>query len=387
MIPRQQPTIRRQVTARTAIAAALAAALFACPASGLAGWSELDVTGGATWVYQRELDTQERDTSISGDLRFDLPIDGGGWFLYIEGASGTDAGSIFNRYPEINADAGSVLDRDGGGHIQVSELHYRIDFGGHSQLTLGQVDPSAQIDRSPIANDENTQFLGASFKNNATIDFPDYTMGAIYRRKATDREPEFTLMLTSSEGIADNPSRSYRELIDVTGAGDGVFAAASARWRLGDDGDGSRQLGAGVWLRSDERDHLDDPTRQSMNYGAFVVYDASFGEQAINLRAGIANKDVSPANRFAAIAWQRAFAAGTLGAGYARILESSRARRATSGDTDHAELWFRLPLLAESLHGSLSLQYVSNPGFDRSNITAEAHALFAALRLDYAFGR
>ena len=187
-------------------------------------------------------------------------------------------------------------------------------------------------------------------------------------------------MLTNADGIADNPTRSYSELLDFSGSGNGIFAAGAARWFL----DGT-EFEAGLWVRTDDREHLDDPTRSSRNYGAYAVYDRVFGEHAINLRAGIANKDVSPATRFASVAWRRDLAAGTLSVGYARILESSRARRTASGDTDHAELWFRRPLLADALHGTLSLQYIANPGFDGSNVSAEAHALVAGLRLDYAF--
>lgn len=54
-------------------------------------------------------------------------------------------------------------------------------------------------------------------------------------------------------------------------------------------------------------------------------------------------------------------------------------------DTDHAELWFWLPLGTDALHGTLSLQYVANPGFDASNVGAQANALLAGLRIDYAF--
>ncbi len=355
--------------------------LLALAAPAAADWTEqLEVIGGVTVVYQQELDTNADDLSASGDLMLELVTDGGTWFAYLEGATGTDADSIFNVYPEINGDAGSVLDSDGGSHVQISELHYRMRLGEQAQLWIGQIDPSAQLDRSRIANDENTQFLGASFVNNPTIAFPDYTLGLLYRLKAEGRRPEYTVILSSSDGIADNPSRSYRELIDVTAAGKGLFAAAGARWYLGDT-----RIGAGAWLRTDEHPHLDDPDRESRNYGAYAVYGHAFGAQTLSLRAGIANEDVSPATRFASVALERVFDAGTLGLGYARILESSRARTLASGDTNHAEAWFRLPLGMPGLHGTLSMQYVDNPGFDRSGVVAEAHALFGGLRLDYAF--
>ncbi len=345
-----------------------------------AGWSDLAVSGGATAVYQRETDRGAGDWSASGDLRFELPAGDSRWFLYVEGSSGADAGSIFNLYPEINADAGSVLDSDGSGHVQVSEFHYSFGIGERSRLTIGQIDPSAQIDTSGIANDENTQFLGASFKNNATIEFPDYTLGAVYRRDAADTAPALTVMVSASDGIADNPSRSYRDLIDLSGAGKGLFAVGALRWNRGDV-----EAGAGLWLRTDDRPDLDASGATSSNYGGFVTVDRRFGTAAVNLRAGIANDEVSAAARFAAVAGQVPLAAGTLGLGYARIFRSGHARRPDSGDTDHVEAWYLAPPGPAGLQGSVSLQFVSNPGFDASGARAEAGALVAGVRLHYAF--
>ncbi|MBT8096876.1 MAG: hypothetical protein KJO19_07540, partial [Woeseia sp.] len=93
-----------------------AIALLCSPNAILAQASELIAKGGITLVHQQELGSGADDTSASGDLSLTLPTASGSWFLYIEGATGTDADSIFNRYPEINGDANSVLDRDGGGH-------------------------------------------------------------------------------------------------------------------------------------------------------------------------------------------------------------------------------------------------------------------------------
>ena len=335
--------------------------------------------GGVTAVYQQELHSGDDDQSISGDLMFDLPTASGGWFLYLEASSGVSDGSIFNRYPGINGDAGSVLDESGHSHLQVSEFHYRFDFDG-AQLTIGEIDPSAHLDRSRIANDENTHFLSQGFVNNPTIQFPDYTPGIMYRITAQERRPEVTVIVASSDGIADNPTRSYRDLIDVSAAGKGVFAAAGARWFLDET-----RIGVGTWLRTDKHEHVDDANRTGKNYGAYFVYGKAYGPQIINFRLGLANEKVSRVARFASVAYEREFAAGSLGLGYSRFFESGRARSAASGDSDHVETWFRAPLVGESLQVTGSLQYLSNPGFDSTGITAERHALIAGIRLDYSF--
>ncbi|MGB5246135.1 MAG: carbohydrate porin [Woeseia sp.] len=341
---------------------------------------DLTIKGGLTAVYQQELRSNDDDASLSGDLFLTYPTNDGNWFLYIEGATGTDADSVFNLYPEVNGDANSVLDRNGGSHLQVSELYYQFKLGERSRLLLGQIDTSAQIDRSRISNDENTQFLGVSFVNNPTIGFPDYALGILYRQLAYERKPEVTLILSSSDGIADNPGRSYSELIDITGAGKGVFASASARWFRG-----PVEYGGGVWMRSDKHPRFDDMSRTGRNHGAYGVYGITFGEHTLNFRGGFANDKVTQAARFAGVSYELRQPQGTFGFGAARIFESNRARTASSGDTDHIEAWYRLPLIADHLHVTADLQFVSNPGFYVSPSPAEANALVAGLRFDYVY--
>jgi hypothetical protein len=362
------------------LALSLLAALPLLPQPAAAQYQAIETRGGLTAVWQQELDSGAAEASLSADFFLTYPTDAGRWFLYIEGASGTDETSLFNLYPEVNGDANSVLDRNGGSHVQVSELYYRFNLGERSQLMVGQIDTSAQIDRSRISNDENTQFLGVSFVNNPTIVFPDYTLGLLYRRLAVEREPELTVILTSSDGIADNPSRSYSELIDVTGDGKGIFTSLSARWFRG-----RTEYGMGVWLRTDDHPLLDNPADNDHNRGAYVVYGVASGDQTLNFRAGMANRKVARAARFAAVSYELRKPHGTLGLGLARIFEASRAQTANSGDTAQAEAWYRVPLIANHLHLTADAQYVSNPGFDASGTVAERHALLAGLRLDYVF--
>lgn len=358
--------------------ATLCAALGA--ASPFANASDAVIKGGLTGVVQQELNTGDDDASLSGDFFVNYPTAGGNWFLYIEGSTGNDANSIFNLYPEVNGDANSVLDRNGDSHIQISELYYRFNWGDGSQLMVGHLDTSAQIDRSRISNDENTQFLGTSFVNNPTIAFPDYTLGILYRRLAVERRPEVTLILSSSDGIADNPGRSYNELVDIADAGKGLFGSASARWFRG-----ATEYGAGVWFRTDDHPLLDDTSQNGHKRGAYAVYGIAFGAQAVNVRAGIANDAVSQVSGFTGISYEYKQTRGTFGFGAARIFESRRARTATSGDTDHLEAWYRVPVIPGHLHVTVDAQFVRNPGFDKSGVTADARAVLAGLRFDYVF--
>lgn len=362
---------------------ALALPLLMAPLVAAADIGPLSVEGGLTGVYLNETDSGAHDESLSGDVIATLPWNDGVWTLYIESSTETSTDSIFNRYPEINADAGTAQDFEGNTRIQVSELNYRFNVGNAHQLTIGQIDPSAHLDRGRLANDENADFLGAGFVNNPSIEFPDYTLGVMYRVPRNERRPEFTAIVSSSDGLADNPGRSYRELIDIGEDGKGVFVGLGARWAFG-----AARLGLGGWYRSDDHPLLIDENRQGRNYGVFGVYGWQDGAHGYHLRVGAANRDVSPVSGFVSAAYVGETRFGAFGLGAGRILRSSHLERATTAHTTHFEGFWRipLPLPAAESHLSLSVQHLSNSGFDSTGLLIDDAALFAGLRVHAWFG-
>ena len=148
------------------------------------------IEGGITVVAQRADEKPPDDEVVaSGDLFVTLDTGGGQWLLYVEGNAISDEDGVSALYPTANADARSVFTRSGGGAVQVSEFNYTAKLSADRTLTLGLIDPSAWLDRGRIANDENQQFMNGSFVNNATISFPDYTLGAVYEQAPSARRP------------------------------------------------------------------------------------------------------------------------------------------------------------------------------------------------------
>lgn len=344
--------------------------------------SSLRVEGGITAVYQQEVNGSLQDTEASADLFAYLPNSHGEWMLYIEGSSKTTSDSLFNLYPEVNADAGTAQDSRGGSRLQVSELNYRWDHAPGRHLSLGAIDPSAHLDRSRIANDENAHFLGTSFVNNPTIAFPDYALGAMYRIDRTADTPEVTAILSGSKGLADNPGRSYQELIDIAEAGKGVFAGLGARWALGDT-----RLGVGGWYRSDQHPVLDNTQQTKDNYGVYALYGWQSGNNGVSLRAGAANPSVSAAAYFLGAAYEGITRLGAIGVGVGKIYRSDKLDDVNTGDTLQAESFLRIPFAGDKAHVTLSLQYIQNPGFDASHTVIDSNALIAGVRLHYWFAQ
>jgi hypothetical protein len=331
------------------------------------------VEGGFTASALHANDFHLADEALlSFDLVATLPAGRGQWTLYVEASSSVKSDAVSSRVAEANADAATAVDGDDRGRLQVSELHYSLPLGG-DRMILGLLNPAGFLDASEIANDESNQFLAASFVNNPTIAFPDYTLGAAYHHDAQGGIPGYTLLLASSHGLADNAGRSYAELVAVDADGKGLFAAVELYWLRG-----ATILRLGLWQRSDAQARLSGSGEES-NYGLYGVADGSLGQGRWNLRLGLANDAVSEAANFAAVALEQPLAGHTLGLGLAHTGASNRLGP-EGGDRLHAETYLRIDL-NDALHLTPSLQFIRHGGLDQS-----ARALWlAALRASYAF--
>ncbi|MBT8090055.1 MAG: carbohydrate porin [Gammaproteobacteria bacterium] len=358
------------------------AALAICllPISGIEA-SKLTWEGGVTSVLQDSDDDRvESELTASADFFITLPRSNGEWFFYVEASTSPDDDGVSSIYPTANADAGSVLDQDGNSHVQVSEIHYTFHMQDDRRLMVGLVNPSAWLDRSRITNDENTHFLNGNFKNNATIEFPDYTLGAVMRWLGSESRPEISLVVASSKGISDLPDRSYQELLDISADGRGAFVGADAKW-LRD----RTTFRLGAWVRTEDYPVSSNPGESEKNYGLYGVLGWHDAGSALNLRLGLANKDVSVATQFAAIAFERSTPIGLLGLGVSKTRISNSFLQGDLDDVAAAEAFLRVPIGDSNGQVTPSVQYVENPGFDVSGPTSSFSAVVAGVRIHWSF--
>ena len=364
-------------SARTVPLALLAGTLVCSGASA----NDVSWEGGVTAAYQHADDSRAAsELTVSADLFATLEMGRGEWLMYIEGSTTPKSTGVSAFYPTVNGDAGSVLTEDGDGGIQVSEFNYTFRLESEHSLMLGLIDPSAWLDRGRIANDENQQFLNGSFVNNATIEFPDYTLGAIYRAPARGRRPGVTVVVSGSDGITDLPDRAYQDLLDFNEDGRGAFVSAGANWLSGTS---SWRIGA--WVRTDDHAVAGSETNEDKNYGAYAVYGWQSGSNALNLRAGFANSDVSVASEFFAIAYQRKSRYGHFGIGAAHTGISSGFQTGTRDSAIDSEIYFRIPVLNGKGHVTPSVQYVEAPGFDADAAVPGSSAVVTGIRFHYSF--
>ena len=260
---------RRRRACRFVLGAAVALALSCLgggPALATDPAPDVAVSGGITAIGQVTTGGGA-DASLTGSLDVFVTVARrwGSFELYVEGNSTPREGGVAALVPEANGDAGSALDERDRGRLQVSELKLDLRLPGERSVAVGLVDLSAYLDATRISNDENLQFLSAPLINNPAIEFPDYTLGIVFRQPATGGVPAIHAAVTSSNGLADNPGKSYSELFDVGDDGKGVFAALEAAWKPG-----NRPVRVGVWWSGRDHDTLRGGSTERSNAGAWA---------------------------------------------------------------------------------------------------------------------
>ncbi len=334
-------------------------------------------SGGATTTFQSSNDTRiKSELTVSVDLILNWKIGNGELYTYIEANSSPKNQGVSSILPEANADAGSSLDKDRSGRVQISEFAYRLFMKNSQTLTLGLLDVTAYFDQSRIASDENSQFLGVSFVQNPTIEFPDYTLGIVYENYLS-QQTILRAALTSSNGIADNPNVSYSQLVDITDKDKGAFTILSLsnkteKWLFR----------GGIWSHTEAHGSLDENRLNEKNYGAYFLSGYREGKHGINLRLGQSNENVSLAHRFFGLSYQYNKTPFVFGAGAAKIFFSDNVPSGTWANTYHFETYLRYQI-NHRLYITADIQQLINSNLDSSNTLRDHHQNLLGLRLTY----
>ena len=335
------------------------------------------VEGGFTLVAQIiNEDRIENDLTASFDLFLTQPTDSGEWVIHTEGNTSPKIDGVSSVLGATNADSGSALDRDGRGQLQVSEFYYSTKLS-HADLTMGLLDVTGFLDASDIANDETSQFLSTALVNNPTIEFPDYTLGVSYHHDTTFSDLSYTLVVTSSHGLADNPNVSYSELIDVRATDKGVFAAAEFTLPMS-----TFTLTSGFWVNT--KNHQDiDGNENKNNSGIYLVLDGNIDNIKLNLRYGIADDSISEVDDFIGIAAEIPIAGSLLGIGYTITGLSKDVAAVSKESIEQFEIYYNFNV-AGNFTITPIFQSFKNSGIDiNSSIYDDINII--SLRSNYTF--
>jgi porin len=337
----------------------------------------VSVTAGTTVTLQHATDSRIHDEGLASiDIFATHPTGNGQWLLYVEGNTSPNRQGVSSLLPEANQDAGTAVDRDDKGRLQVSSLNY-LWYLGTNALVVGLLNSAGPIDNSEVANNETSQFLATTLVNNPTIPFPDYTLGMIYFFKPATHAVDITFVLTSSNGLGDNPDKSYAELVDVGAAGKGVFVVTELVWQQP-----RHSWRTGVWCQTADNAYLNGSGNTGNNYGVYLSADHQFGQHRMNLRLGLANPAVSEAAQFIGLAVDHPIGKSHAGLGYTKTFVSNQ--DAAKADRSQYEAYLRFDL-DDKLSLTPSLQRIQNSNFDNSGTTTDSNVHVISVRASYEF--
>ena len=334
-------------------------------------------------AYQSASDGRVDDeASLRPEVWIVLPVAGIGGELHahFEATTTPRAGGVSAFFGDANANVGAATNSAGHGRVQISELYYEFEAGGLG-ISAGLLDTTAFLDASAFAGDERTQFMNGTLVHNATIEFPDYTLGVAVGTEGEGFLPGVTVVVGGSSGLDDNAKHTYPELFDMRSSGKGVFAAGELGWAipaLGEEGG----LRAGIWTNTADHAYLDGSAGTPDNMGVYGVLEGTALETGWSLRAGMADKDVSPADWFLGAALQHKFGEQvTAGLG---VTETGASNDLGAGfsDSTEAELYVKYDVLP---HVSLtpSVQWIRNPGFDDTETVVDQDNWIVGFRIGF----
>jgi len=335
---------------------------------GSASADEPEFSAGATLTVQTTTDRRVDSQALgSVDLGLLAPMGPGFWAIHVEGSTTVpDNTKVAALLGEANADAGSALDAEGNGRLQLSELNYTFPFAAGT-LSIGLMDTGGFLDTSEIANDETAQFINANLVNNPTIGSPDYTLGMAWVYEGEEGMPSVTLLAARSHGLADDyPSYSslFDGSVDVNGDGindnKGVFAGAELGWCLE-----AANLRLGVWTNTADHPQVSGTPGFKDNAGLYAVADGTAGETLWGVRAGWADHDTSEAVGFLSGAVEFPTQYAAVGLGLAHTWANADLGPGF-GDTSVAEVYARFEA-TEHVQITPSIQWIGNANFDSSN--------------------
>lgn len=320
------------------------------------------------------------DLTMSLDALFISKHSANIWTLYVEGSTSPNDDTVAAVLAETNADAGSALDSNGNGNLQISELHYTHQQPAYTAVT-GLIDVTGFLDLSSVANDESEQFLNSQLVNNPTIEFPDYTLGFAYHYESHKGQPGLSMVLAGSHGLADNDDISYSQLLDVTAEDKGFFVAVETYQDRKHN-----TVRAGLWINNANHLTFNSNKIDARNYGWYATADFMLGQGMLNVRVGQANDEVSEMEGFVSSAylWSSGFYKLGIGITYGKVSDKLQQIDTSLDDQYQFEAYTRIHI-DKDWHITPSLQWIHNSGFDHSETHYDSDVIVAGIRLNWVY--
>ncbi len=352
---------------------------------GVTSIYQQNVRGGISTHRRAGRNSGSYDLELSVDLQKLLGIEGASLFVHTEGlwskSGGIDGVSVGSAFG-VNADAGPRRSAD------VTELWYEQSIlDGMILLRVGKMDLTGgfgcsgcpvAFDSSAFANDETRQFLNGALVNNPTIPFPDYALGA-----AGYYNPVEWWYVSASVVDAQNDARETGLRTTFHGEDYFFYVFETGVIPQLDCANGSLQgaCRAGLWNDPQPKAHSDATDNYRDDVGFYLSCDQMLTKENIVLqdnqglgtffRYGYANSKKNDVAIFWSLGFQyEGLMEGrdedVLGVGFAQGIFSDRASMTYTEDHENALELYYSAQVAPWVSISPSIQYVANPGGDKT---------------------
>jgi hypothetical protein len=301
----------------------------------------------------RRLDSE---ANAAVDVAIGLPVGGGAFELEFKGSTTPPSNGVSSVLSAANASVGESVGSDERGRVVPWQAFYRHPVGNGS-LAVGLMDVTGWLDGNEVASDEFTQFLGASFVHNPTIDLPSASFGAAYSA-GLGRGLGLAAVLVNATGVEPR----YRAAFQPVRHGNGVFGALEVQWS------GSRlAVNLGAWINSRHHDGDgdgvdDDRLGKGRARGLYGNLSGTAGGGQWNLRIGWADPRVQAPARFVSVAYSHPFGKAVVGTAVGRTFASGRLAT-PHADLTQAEAYVRFPVY-RNVTLTADLQHIAHSEFD-----------------------
>jgi porin len=319
------------------------------------------------------------DLEFSADLQKLLGFETGRLFIHLEGGwpdtEGIDVPSV-GSYFGVNADA------VGNDTILVKQLYYEGPiFGDNLTLMIGKIDFTGVFDTSAYADDECTQFLNAAFVDNPTIPFPQYSLGLVLTYDLTD---SWYVMSGIADAQADSRETGFRTTFHDEDYFFYIFETGITPQLSSANGPLQGAYRAGLWYDPQPKansDYADAGRSYRDDVGFYLSCDQMLARENANpedsqglgafFRYGYANSKRNDIANFWSIGFQyQGLLEGrdddVLGVGFAQGIFSDKASATYTDDYESALELYYSAQVTPWLAVSPSIQYIANPGGDKT---------------------
>ncbi|MHC4458866.1 MAG: carbohydrate porin [Planctomycetota bacterium] len=348
----------------------------------------VEVSFGVTNIYQQNVRggiskhrwagriTGSYDLELTADLQRLLGFESGSIFLHLEGGwpdtEGIDGPSVGSAFG-VNADA------IGNRTMDVKQLFYEGPvFSDNLTLMIGKIDFTGAFDCSAYADDECTQFLNAAFVDNPTIPFPQYSLGMALTYALTD---SWYISGGMADAQADGRETGFRTTFHDEDYFLYIFETGITPHLDSANGPLQGTYRAGLWYDPQPKANSDSSSNYRDDVGLYLTCDQMLIKEndkpqdtqglGAFFRYGYANSKRNDIANFWSLGFQyQGLIEGrdddVLGFGFAQGFFSDLAKSTYTDDYEIALELYYSAQLAPWLAVSPSVQYIANPGGDRT---------------------